>query len=139
MKRLTLLLVISLLTANMCGCAASPPLSRQDFILDTIVTVTLYDVQDESTLNECMDLCRSYERSLSRTLADSDIGRLNRAAGAPTPVSRETAELIRSGLRYGDLSEGRFDITIEPLSALWDFSSEQPHIPSASADRKSVV
>ena len=37
-------------------------------------------------------------------------------------VSSETAELISKGLEYGELSKGAFDITIGPVSSLWDFT-----------------
>lgn len=44
-------------------------------------------------------------------------------------VSRDMAALIQEGLRYGEISEGNFDISIEPLSSLWNFTAENPRVP----------
>lgn len=38
-------------------------------------------------------------------------------------LSEETAKLIQKGLEYGKVSDGAFDIAIEPVSSLWDFTS----------------
>ena len=101
------------------GGAPSEPISATAVLLDTVVSITLYDSSDESLLEGCMDLIKHYEELFSRTIATSDIARLN--SGETDTVSPETAELILQGLMYGDISEGRFDITIGAVSSLWDF------------------
>ena len=72
-------------------------------------------------------LCDHYEKLFSRTLPESEIYRLNH--GEISEVSPETSELIQIGLSYGELSEGAFDISIEPVSSLWDFTSGDAVIP----------
>ena len=54
-------------------------------------------------------------------------------------MSQDTAELIEKGLEYSRLSDGAFDITIEPLSRLWDFSGSDPHVPSEEAIWKELL
>lgn len=44
-------------------------------------------------------------------------------------ISDEMKALLRKGLEYGGLSEGGFDITICPVSSLWDFTSEEKKVP----------
>lgn len=50
-------------------------------------------------------------------------------------ISRELAALIQEGLRYGEISKGNFDISIEPISSLWNFTAEDtaedPQLPEA--------
>ena len=41
-----------------CGRPAEP-VSRSGFLLNTFVTVTLYDTENENILDGCMELCRS--------------------------------------------------------------------------------
>ena len=135
MKKHTAFLTILILCLLLSSCAMPDmPLTRTDFLMDTVVTIKLYDSRDEDILDECFEICRRYEALFSRTIPDSDIGRLNAAAAEgmtePLPLSPETIELIRIGLEYGELSDGRFDITIAPLSTLWDFGAEDPHVPS---------
>ena len=38
------------------------PISKTDYLLNTIVTVTLYDSQDESILDGALELCRKYDK-----------------------------------------------------------------------------
>lgn len=108
----------------------NPPISRQDFLLDTIVTVTLYDTDDQEMLNGCMDICRELDALFSPTKESSDIYRINHAGGHPVEVDSRTAELIQKSLEISELTSGAFDITIAPLVDLWDFKSQTPRVPS---------
>ena len=107
-------------------------------MLNTFVTVTLYDTDDQEILDGCFDLCAEYENLLSRTKETSEIYRLNhRAEGERSlQVSEKTAQVIAKGLEYSRLSDGAFDITIEPLSSLWDFTAENPQVPPEEAIRE---
>ncbi|RGY99072.1 FAD:protein FMN transferase [Clostridium sp. AM58-1XD] len=122
---------VMIITGTGCGKRPSEPVSMSNFLLNTVVTVTLYDSSDSRILEGCMELCREYEGKFSKTIETSEIYRLNhREAGTKEmEVSPETAELIRKGLYYSEISDGAFDITIEPLSSLWDFKAEDPEIP----------
>lgn len=114
-------------TASISGCAvrsSSSPISKSGFYFDTIITVTLYDATDESLLEDCFSLAAQYENYFSNTRSDSDISKINASGGEPVTVHPETAELLETGIRYGDLSNGKFDITIGNLSDLWDFSTK---------------
>lgn len=110
------------------------PISATEFKLNTVVTVTIYDSQDEQLLEDVMELCDRYENMFSRTKKSSELYQLNHSL-LPTEngafiLSPETGELITKGLSYAKLSEGAFDITIEPVSSMWDFTSEKKKIPS---------
>lgn len=111
------------------------PISATSFKLNTIVKVTLYDSQDEGLLQEVMDLCDRYEKIFSRTLAESELFRLNQKE-LPSEdkktfhISSELAELTEKGLEYSALSQGAFDITVAPVSSLWDFTSGEKNIPA---------
>lgn len=113
------------------------PLSSTSFQLNTVVTVTLYDSTDQDLLDQVMALCSRYEDIFSRTKKSSEIYQLNHQTlpteNGYTPLSQETADLIAKGLEYGRLTDGAFDITIEPVSSLWDFTSEEKTVPSAKA------
>ena len=44
-------------------------------------------------------------------------------------VSEEMADILQKGIYYSRLSKGAFDITVQPVSSLWNFSAENPEIP----------
>lgn len=98
------------------------PISATAFKLNTVVKLTIYDSQDEALLTEALALCDKYEEIFSRTKASSELYRLNSGQLPSTErgiaISPDMAELIAKGLEYGRLSNGAFDIAIEPVSSL---------------------
>ena len=111
------------------------PITATTFKLNTVVKVTIYDSQNEKILQDALALCDKYEKIFSRTRTDSEIYLLNEGKLPQEDgyyiLSEECAELIGKGLYYSELSGGAFDITIEPLSSLWDFTSGEKQIPDS--------
>lgn len=110
------------------------PITATAFKLNTVVKITIYDSQDQRILDEAMALCDTYEKIFSRTMEESELYQLNHGLLAQENgaymLSDELAELVSQGLAYSELSEGAFDISIEPLSSLWDFTSGEKNIPT---------
>ena len=120
-----------LAAASLCGCGKnSLPVSRTGFYFDTVITLTLYDTAGLSTarteeiFTECFQICETYEAMFSRTREGSDIWNINHAQGHPVQVTAETADLLAKALSYCEATDGAVDVTVAPLSDLWDFSSE---------------
>ena len=134
--RLFLCILLSMPVLLLSGCdlpsrlnfgktsGSGESISKSGFYFNTVITVTLYGTKDETLLDDCFSLADTYENYFSNTIADSDVSKINAAGGAPVTVHEETAELIKKGLYYGDLSNGKFDITIGKLSDLWDVSTK---------------
>ncbi len=129
-KRVYILLITAVILLNVCACVPvnNKGVSKSSFVLNTVATITLYDSNDESIIDSCFDICRKYESMLSRTIPTSDIARLN--SRESQVVSDDTAELLALGKHYSELSDGAFDLTIEPLSVLWNFSSDNHIVPN---------
>ncbi len=110
------------------------PITATALKLNTVVQITIYDSQDRELLEEALALCDTYEQIFSRTAEMSELYQLNHGqlskVGEGYMVSDPLAELIAEGLAYSDLSGGAFDITIEPLSSLWDFTSGDKIVPA---------
>lgn len=53
-------------------------------------------------------------------------------------VSELLYRILEQGQHYGTLSEGAFTVTIEPVSALWDFTGESTEPPEAEEIRKAL-
>ena len=139
MKRLlsaTLLAALCGVLVLLSGCrsASSSEGTRTGFALDTVISITVYEAEDtvdtETVLDECFAEIERVENLFSVNVPQSDISRINAADGAPVQVAAETAELLRLCLRYGDISQGAFDVTLRPVTVLWDFSADPPSLPN---------
>lgn len=111
------------------------PITKSAFKLNTIVTVTIYDSNDTSLLDESLSICDKYENLFSRTSTESELYQLNHGLlpkdeNGYVTISNDTFELISIGQKYSTLSDDSFNLAVEPLTSLWDFSSGKDVIPS---------
>ncbi len=140
-----ILLPLFLLPLCMCicmtGCARNTePVCQTGFYFDTVIQITLYDTQDTAIMDGCFALADTYEDMLSATVEGSDVWRINHSGGTPVTVSEDTISLLRTALRYAELTDGRVDPTILPVSELWNFGSDStPHIPDDSALKEALT
>ena len=133
-----LILTVSALS----GCSPAPkdPISSSQFMLDTFVTVTLYDTQDEEILKNCFQKIQHYEDIFSTTIDTSEVYRLNHRTADQTEfdLSDDTAALLAEAIRYSEVSDGDYDVTVEPLSSLWNFSGGRKDLPDDGEIREAV-
>jgi len=102
------------------------------FCFDTVCAIG--GVMNHRLLEAAEERCHEFEGLLSRTLPDSDVGRINAAKGAGVDVDPRTADLVTRALTYCEASDGLFDITIGAVSSLWDFHEGVVPTPEQIAD-----
>ncbi len=134
MKKIHTLSLLLMICILLCGCSVqnNEPISRTAIYFDTVISIKLYDSQDQSILDRCFDLCEEFENRISRTIESSEISQINNAKGNPVTVSDETIELLEQGIYYSELTNGAFDISIAPLSELWDLKNNPGELPAES-------
>ncbi len=134
LKRALALLLTLGCSLSLTGCASAQQKKQTaiGFYLDTVITLTAY-VDDAAVLNDALRECGRYERLLSRTVEGSDVWRINHAQGQPVAVSEETIELLDAAREVSELSSGMFDVTIAPVSTMWDFTSGAAVVPDTDA------
>lgn len=109
-----------LLLLSLCGCDRNTEISDTRFALDTVVTLTAEC--DSQTLDGAFSLCKNYENLLSRTISESDVYKLNNTSSF-VKVSKDTLNILERSLYFSKISGGKFDVTICPVSMLWDFEN----------------
>lgn len=129
-------LIVMTLVMGGCGyrhakASDLPKQTRVGYYLDTVITLTAYTDQPE-LLDKGLEYCGEYEKMLSRTVEGSDVWNINHAEGNTVTVSEETAEILRTAVKISEVSDGAFDITIAPVSVLWDFTSGSQIIPESA-------
>lgn len=138
-SRMYIFMLLAILCPNLTGCGRQAEITQSGFYFDTIISITLYDNSKTEELEHCMELADLYERYFSAQIADSDISRINQAAGTPVKVHDETLALLEKGLYYSKLSQGKFDITIGKLTGLWDFRTDQADVPDQNKIAKAAA
>lgn len=115
------------------------PVSKEGFYLDTVCKISIYDMDGdldkekaEAAINKAYKRCRELENTLSNTIETSEVSQINNAGGNWVTVGKDTLKVVKAGVKYGELSDGDFDITIGSVSGLWDFQSENPVVPEQS-------
>ena len=109
-------------------------------LLHTVCTIQIYDSTDYTVLNECFAVIDYYEKIFSRTLESSEVYRINHASDddkqpqTTFTVSEELKDILEFSLSYGALSDGALDVSIAPLSSLWDFSNLEHKTTAPAAD-----
>lgn len=149
MKKYTLLVLVLALSVLVTGCnfggRNSTPegeyqeVRRTFFPMDTILDVVV-QTQDTSSANEAIDLAYEeivrLELLLSATIETSEVSLINQNAGIkPVKVSEETFELLELGIKYGEITNGKFDITIAPLLKLYNWKEGQETQAEPDSDK----
>lgn len=108
--------------------ATKEPVSKEGFFFDTICTISIYDMDEmsqdkaEKLLDDAYKEAERYEKIFSRQIEGSDLWKLNNEGSIE--LSAEAIKPLETGLKYGDLSEGAFDITTGAVLDLWDFHKD---------------
>ena len=117
-----LLLLIATLSASSC---ATPILSKfQDTrsMMDTFVTITVYAADEDkadAAIASAFARMEEIEHVASIFDEQSQASQLNRDGYLEAP-SEDLQHLITKSLEYGQLTDGAFDITVQPLLELWE-------------------
>lgn len=107
------------------------PLTRTESLLHTVVQISIYHKDQEEAMDEGIAYVKEMEQLLSTNLEESDVYRINQAAGKEAvKVDSRTFELIERALDMGEKSGGRFDVTIGAVNQLWKIGSSDARKPT---------
>lgn len=137
-------IIIVLCTVIMFGCAGAQGQTGTrsaagiEFVMNTWVEQRWYGKNAQKTYDEVLGALKELESKLSLYVEDSEISRLNSAAGVhPVALSHDTYQFLRLAADYCAQADGLFDITIAPLTLVWDVTSVNPRVPT-EADIKAA-
>lgn len=122
------------LLAAVAGCAAEPQpvASSRMGLLGTLCTITTWGAAAPA-VNAAFDRIAAIDRRMSANRGDSEVSRVNAAAGtAAVSVSDDTFTVIREALSLSRLGDGRFDLTVGPLVALWGIGTDDARVPGSA-------
>lgn len=102
--------------------------SLDGFAMGSYVDQTVWGAQGQRAAEEAAGALADLENRISWR-REGDVAEINRQAGGEAvPVSGETGELLAEILEICQKSGGALDVTLGPVTRLWNFD-EDPHIP----------
>lgn len=130
---ISILLIFSLTILS--GCSkdnkVTEPLSKTELLMGTVVTVTLYNSNDEGILDKVFTKVKELESTLSINENGTLVDKINESAGIePVKVDYDTYTVIKKGLEYAKLSNGLFDISVGPIVKLWNIGLPEAKVPT---------
>ncbi|MGL5150618.1 MAG: FAD:protein FMN transferase [Clostridium sp.] len=123
---------------NLIGCnsnkdATTSPLKETNYFMGTVVTISLYDKQDQKILDKAFERVKDIENTVSINKLGTELDNVNDNAGiSPIAVSDTTFDIVKRGLYYSNLTNGFFDISIGGLVKLWSIGLPEAKLPTQS-------
>jgi len=127
MKRKGFYLVSLLLIIVLSGCSSNRErmFKKSEILMDTIVSITVVSESKEkaeAAIDKTFKEIKKLERLLNFYSEESEIAEINKNSGIrPVKVSPETYEVVDISRTISEKTGGAFDITIGPISGLYDF------------------
>lgn len=119
------LLIIPILALSSCSLPKTQTFTSLEYF-DTVSTVTI-PIGKESTAEEIFAIAAELDALLDARDESSDVYKINNNDDYVS-VDVRTTRLVRLSTMYSELTSGMFDISIAPVSLLWDFTGE-PAVP----------
>lgn len=102
------------------------------YSMGSYVQQTVYGKGREEAAVEAADAVQALENRISWRVTGSEILDLNGQAGKEwMTLSEETFSILALAQDVAEKSGGAFDVTIAPVSRLWDFDNERNEVPDA--------
>lgn len=96
----------------------------------TVNSLSLPEGHDAAALEEIKKRMMQLHKSVSFFDPESEISRINRQAGdRPVAVSEDTFALLSRAVTYARATNGAFDVTAGPLTALWKNALRRAALP----------
>lgn len=127
-KHIKLIFLILVILSLICGLwyknGSGKEYSRTEFLLNTECTVTAYGKDAKEAVSAVFDEIARIHSLTDFYNESSEVSKINSAkAGETVTVDKAVTDILSVALEICEASNGAFDITIAPLSQLWNFGS----------------
>lgn len=123
-KLILLVACCMLHAACLCGCQKQQLYKDSRIMMGTFVEVIS---PDKDAANIAFGEIKRIEDLLSKYKEDSEVAKLNKLG--ELRVSQDTFYVLQKAKEFWQLSDGAFDITVEPLMDLWGFTDKKYYLP----------
>ncbi|MBB5224683.1 FAD:protein FMN transferase [Treponema ruminis] len=111
------------------SCSHEKP--RYEQLLGTICSINLFDDGSDELYNKVFARLREIDDEFALDKKHSDLYRINsRAYVEPVTVGEDVFSVMEFALLLSKITDGAFDVSVEPLVKLWNINSAAPHVAS---------
>ena len=125
-----------------CRPSSQDSYQRNRFRMGTLITITVVCQSQKKAMHaidKAFTIISDIENQTSAHLPQSYTSLINETAGKKNiSVSADFLLVIQKSLEYSQLTNGAFDITIGPITALWRFDDDQGMLPSSEKINKKL-
>lgn len=133
MKRTKYILIVFFIFIFILGLYKPVPAEKTEYLMDTIITISAYGTGAKKATELAFSEIERIDGLLNAFDENSEISKINQNAPygfyKTTP---EVYELIKKAVYISEKTSGAFDITLLPISSLWQIGSESPKVPEAN-------
>lgn len=104
------------------------------YLMGTEAKVVLYaadSTEAASAAGQAFDHISELNEQLSDYLIDSEVSRLSKTRGQPIVVGENLWNVLITGQKIAQASEGSFDVTVGPLTLLWRKAMRRATLPDS--------
>ncbi len=134
MKKICICLSLLLCVLSFGGCTAREPRATSFFIMDTVITVSLYGVSEEEAqpiFAQCRQILEELDALWARNREGSDLFRINAAEAGVIPLDARTVSLLELSRRVQAETGDAFDVSLAPLCDLWNACGTENRLPTS--------
>ena len=124
--------ILAVLSLTFVSCRGKKVPAQSFICMDTVCSVNLYEDGTEKIYKEISDRLLKIEKTFSATDPESFTYKLNKTGSVKTDAAEfsDFYSLYFPSWIVSSLSDGAFDISVNPLIQLWDIKSENPKVPA---------
>lgn len=125
-----LICIIIVLTCISCTSGNNKYYEKSNIVMDTTVTLSAYGANSKEAVEEGFKRLDEINEMASTSISSSDVYNINSASGMSyVKVHPEIIYMIETSIKYSELSDGAFDITLGPIINLWRIGTEKERLP----------
>lgn len=140
MRTIIIFTIIALLIFS--GCQTKPQeFVQSENIMGTVVTIKVVDsnaARVNKSLHAAFETMKKIEAKLSHKLEDSEVVQLNNN-GVKKDISDDFEKVLTKALFYGQVSNGAFDISVQPILDLYTKSFRELKQPPSDEEIKKTL
>ncbi|NLM13774.1 MAG: FAD:protein FMN transferase [Epulopiscium sp.] len=135
-KNISLIFLITIVSI-LSGCAnnkgTNTVIKEEIYALGTVIQIQIYDGDEDKAkkaIEESAKRIQEIENKMTVNQEKSEVIQINENSGKNfVQISPDTFYVIEKAKHYSDLTEGAFDLTIEPIVKLWGIGTEHARVP----------